>query len=127
MPRTPVIIPEVITKRNLFEAMPVVFIYDFKVKDKAKVELRPKWCDGLPIAKGQWGLGLEQDSAMDSHVYVRNGGGMEEELFIATVLFYVSLYKNISPTFVYDAEGNLVSGPILIKTDSGAGRQGKPD
>ena len=64
---------------------------------------------------------------MDLYVCVWNGGDMEEEVFVVTVLFYVSLYKNISPICVYDAEGNLVSGPIFIKTDSGAGRQGKPD
>jgi hypothetical protein len=52
---------------------------------------------------------------------------MEEQLFITIVLFYVSLYKNISPTFVYDAEGNLVAGTIFIKTNIGAGCQGKTD
>ena len=49
---------------------------------------------------------------------------MEEELFISTVLFYVSLYKNISPTFEWDGD-TLIKGPIFIKTDSGNGRQSK--
>ena len=50
---------------------------------------------------------------------------MDEQIFIAIVLFYVSLYKTVSPTFVYDAEGNCVSCPICIKTNRGAGRQSK--
>ena len=41
---------------------------------------------------------------------------MEEHLFVATVLFYVSLYKNITPTSVYDAGESLVLGPMFIKT-----------
>ena len=49
----------------MFKEMPLVYIYDPKVKDKAKLKLRPKWCIGLPIANEQWGFALGQDSAMD--------------------------------------------------------------
>ena len=37
----------------------------------------------------------------------------------------MKLYKNISPVFVYIAEGTHVPGPIFIKTDRGADRQRK--
>ena len=111
---------------NPFEPMPPVYIYciqyDSKVQDKTKLKLKPEWVDGLPIVKGYWGLGKE--TAMDSHVCVRQGGGMEEELFIATCLLYLSLYKDIHPTFVWEGD-KLIKGPVFLKTDSGSGRQSK--
>ena len=55
---------------NTFEAVPSVYIYDSKVKDKTKLKLRPDWCDCLPIAKRQWGLGLGKASLMDLCMYV---------------------------------------------------------
>ena len=53
---------------NPSKVMPPVYIYDSKVKDKTKLKLRPDWCNGLPISKGQWGLGLGKDSAVDSYL-----------------------------------------------------------
>jgi hypothetical protein len=107
---------------NPLEAMPAVYIYDSNVKDKAKLKLKAGWVKGLPVATGQWGFGREH--TVDAHVCVRKGGGMEEELFIATVLFYISLYPNIRPTFEYDGT-TLLFGPIFLKIDSGNGRQTK--
>ena len=53
--------------------------------------------------------------------------GVEEELFMATVLFYISLYKGtIHPTFVFDGD-KVIKGPIIIKSDNGGGRQGKSE
>ena len=87
------------------------------------MKLQPDWVDGLPIAIGRLGLGKEY--AVGSHVSVQGAGGMEEELFIATVLFYVSLYKDIlHPTFVWD-NGTLIMGKLFIKIDSGIGCQAK--
>ena len=109
---------------NPLEAMPAVYIYDSKVKDKTKLKMKADWVKGLPVATGQWGFGREH--TMDAHVCVRKGGGMDEELFISTVLCYVSLYPNIHPTFKWSADGKtLLHGPIFIKTDSGNGRQTK--
>ena len=51
---------------------------------------------------------------------------MEDELFIDTVLLYLTLYPNIHPTFVWEGE-KLIKGPIFIKTDSGSGRQSKSE
>ena len=70
--------------------------------------------------KGKWGFGEEH--AGDSHVCDRKGGGMEEELFVAVVLVYKSLYLNSHPTFEWEGE-KVSKRPIFIKTDSGAGRQ----
>ena len=57
-------------------------------------------------------------------MYVSEGGGMEEELFITTVLVYLTLYPNIHLTFVWEGY-MLVKGSIFVKTDSGSGRQRK--
>ena len=102
--------------------MPVVYIYDSGVNNKTKLKIKAGWVEGLPTVTGQWGFGREH--TVDAHMCVRKGGGMEEELFIATVLFYVSLYPNIRPMFEWDGD-TLLYGPIFIKTDSGNGRQTK--
>lgn len=50
---------------------------------------------------------------------------MDEDLFISTVLFYKTLYKDtIAPKFEWDGD-RIVKGPIAIKSDSGPGRQCK--
>ena len=49
---------------------------------------------------------------------------MEEELFIEAFLLYLSLYKDIHPTFVWEGD-KLIKGPVFLKTDSGNGRQTK--
>ena len=56
---------------------------------------------------------------------VRKRRGTDKQLFISTMLFYMSLYKNtLAPGFVWDKD-RLGKGPVLIKTDSGTGRQAK--
>jgi hypothetical protein len=57
---------------------------------------------------------------MDAHVCVRKG--VEKDLFIATVIYYVFFYPNICPMFVWDSP-MLLFGPIFRKTNSGNGRQ----
>lgn len=105
------------------EPMPPVIIYSTSSRNEKNMKVRPQWADGLPIVKGEWGLG--QMTAMDTQVSVRIGGGMDEDLFISTVLFYKTLYKDtIAPKFEWDGD-RIVKGPIAIKSDSGPGRQCK--
>ena len=105
------------------EPMPPVIIYSTSSRNEKNMKVRPQWTDGLPIVKGEWGLG--QMTAMDTQVSVRIGGGMDEDLFISTVLFYKTLYKDtIAPKFEWDGD-RIVKGPIAIKSDSGPGRQCK--
>ena len=109
------------------EAMPLVYIYDLKTKDKKKLRLKPEWVKGLPVARGQWGFGTGATYKIEAHVAVRTGGGMEVELFMATVLSYVALYtRTLHPTFVWEGE-KLIKGPIFIKTDSAVGCQAKSE
>ena len=71
-------------------------------------------------------MGFGREHTMDAHVCVRKGGGMDEELFISTVLFYISLYPNIRLMFKWLADGKtLLYGPMCIKTNSGNGPQTK--
>jgi hypothetical protein len=94
--------------------MPVVYIHDSTVKDKVKLKLKPGWVKGLHVATGQWGLG--QEDTVDGCVCVQKRGGVEEELFISTVLFYISLYPNIRPMFELSVDGNtLLCGPSSSK------------
>ena len=44
---------------NPLEAMPAVYIYDSKVKDKTKLKMKAEWVKGLPVATDQWGFGRE--------------------------------------------------------------------
>lgn len=105
------------------EPMPPVIIYSTSSRNEKNMKVRPQWTDGLPIVKGEWGLG--EMTAMDTQVSVRIGGGMDEDLFISTVLFYKTLYKDtIAPKFEWDGD-RIVKGPIAIKSDSGPGRQCK--
>ncbi len=74
------------------------------------MRLKASWVVDLSEVVGQWGF--------DSQVAVRQKGSMDENLFMKTVLFYKSLYPNLSPHFKW--EGNmLIQGAILIKSDSG--------
>ena len=50
---------------------------------------------------------------MDSHLYAKKCGGMEEELFVAVVLLYKSLYPNLHPTFEWEGK-KIVKWPIFI-------------
>ena len=79
---------------------------------------KPKWATGLPTAEGRWGLGDVYE--MYTHVVVRPKGSHEEDIFIRTVLFYKSLYLDLSPRFEMDRD-NVVKGPVFAKCDSGPG------
>ena len=105
--------------------MPPVFIYNANVQDKSKLKLRPGWVEGLPAAQGEYEFGDGMIHSVDSHVSVRKGGRTDKELFIATMLFYKSLYnETLAPRFFWDRD-RLVKGSVMIKTYSGIGRQAK--
>ena len=109
---------------NLLEPLPPVIIYKSMSKDKEKMKVRPSWAQDLPVVQGEWGVGTP--STMDTQVSTRPKGSMEEDLFIKTCLFYLRLYPNIAPKFEWDGD-KLVKGPVMIKTDSGPGRQCKSE
>ncbi len=62
---------------------------------------------------------------MDTHVAIQRKGDMDEDLFIQLVLFYKSLYLNLAHQIKWGAGGKLIEGPILLKLDSGPGRNCK--
>ncbi len=68
------------------------------------MKVRPSWCSNLPIVIGF--LGFKEKCAVDTHVAVQKKGGMDEDLFIQTVLFYKSLFPNLAPKFKWD--GNTI-------------------
>ena len=109
---------------NPLEPMPPVIIYKSNAKDPENMKIRPSWTKGLPVVTGEWGLGKQ--TVMDTQVSVRQNGSMEEDLYMKTCLLYLKLYPNIAPRFEWDGD-KLVRGPIMIKSDSGQGRQCKSE
>jgi len=109
---------------NPLEPMPPVIIFKSLAKDPENMKIRPSWSKGLPVVTGEWGLG--ETTVMDTQVSVRPNGSMEEDLYIRTCLLYLKLYPNIAPRFEWDGD-KLVRGPIMIKSDSGQGRQCKSE
>ena len=106
------------------EPMPPVMIYNSGAKDLNKMKVRPTWAVNLPVVTGRWGF--NETTSMDTQVSARHKGSMEEDLWIRTCLLYLSLYPNVAPRFEWDGDV-LIKGPIMIKTDSGPGRQCKSE
>ena len=59
----------------------------------------------------------------DSYFCVRRSGCSDEELIQELIeKVYLPLYFNVTKETTRDSEGKLISGPVLLKTDSGQGR-----
>ncbi len=64
---------------------------------------------------------------MDTYAAVRRKGSMDEDIFIQTVLFYCSLYPNLSQRFKFSKDNTVFEGPIFVKMDSSLGRNCKSE
>ena len=105
------------------EPMPPVIIFKTTATDPKRIRVKPDWVKNLPTVVGKWGF--EEVCEMGAHFASRPNGSMEDTLFMKTVLFYASMYEDtLAPTFKWDGD-RLVEGPLLIKGDSGAGRNAK--
>ena len=107
------------------EALPPVIIYKSTAKDPKNIRIKPSWVKGLPTVMGKWGF--DRPTLMDSQVCARSKGSMEEDLFVQTCLSYKALYPNLAPRFKWDKDGKVIEGPVMMKTDSGPGRQSKSE
>ncbi len=108
---------------NPLEAMPPILIYKTRAKNEDNMKIKPKWIENIPIVKGTWGLKNEWAMLL---MLPSEGRGMDEDLFIQIVLFYKSLYPNLASQFKWGAGGELIKGPIFLKSDDGPSRNCKP-
>ena len=101
--------------------MPPVYIFDTKTKDEGNFQLKHSWCKNLPKVRGKYGF--DQVIESDSYVSVRHSGCSDEELIQELIeKVYLLLYPNVAKETTRDSEGKFISGPVLLKTDSGQGR-----
>ena len=59
----------------------------------------------------------------DSYVSVRRSGCSDEEMIQELIeKVYLPLFPNVAKETTRDSEGKFISGPVLLKTESGQGR-----
>ena len=105
------------------EALPPLYILSTTSKNEDDYKIDPRVCEGLPTVAGKYG----SDKVMlhSSCLCVRKKGSMDIGLwhqYVRSVI--LPLYEGrISPEPIRDPlTGKLLSGPLIIKTDSGPGR-----
>ena len=83
--------------------------------------MKCSWGEGLPIITGKFGL--KDKLEFPSFISVTKNGSMNDSLFCKYIFDCIlCLYPNITPEWVYHENGDIISGPVLIKTDAGPGR-----
>ena len=67
-------------------------------------------------------FGLPEVLEFPSSIFTKSGS-MTDTLFCEYIENCIlRLYPNISPEYKLDEKGNIISGPVLINTDTGTGR-----
>ena len=103
------------------ESLPPLYIFDSKAFHEDNYKVKPDWCKNLPYVVGKWGLDYEK--SINSFVGVSKTGSMTIEIFQQYIEnCIVTLFPNVFPTWEYGPQGEVIKGPILIKTDMGPGR-----
>ena len=103
------------------ETMPPVYIFDTTAKNSDNFKVKEEWSKNLPTVRGKYGCPTTEE--YPSNVCVRTSGCTDEQLFQQLISqIYLPLFPNCSSTIERDDNGNLLKGPIIIKTDSGQGR-----
>ena len=105
------------------EPFPPIFIFEIGAKNAEGMRIKTGWLTNLPTVVEKWGF--DEVTSVNSHVVVRKKVSMDEELFRLTISFIASLYPHVSPKVERDKEGKFMRGPIIIKMDSGPGRNCK--
>ena len=103
------------------EVMPPLYCFDSSCANEENYQVRPEWVEGLPTVKGRYGCPTTE--SYDSFVSVRKSGCTDEQLMQQLIEeVYLPLYPNCNKSVLRDEEGRFMSGPIILKTDSGQGR-----
>ena len=77
--------------------------------------------EGLPRVCGLFGL--ENFTEFPSRFAVTKSGSMTDMLFCSYIKdIIVLLYPNVGKEWKYVADGEVLEGPVIIKTDAGPGR-----
>ena len=103
------------------ESFPPMYIFDSSCKNPANYQVKIDWLVGLPKVTGQYGRPTLTE--VDSFYAVRSKGSMDDSLLNAYVEDNIlPLFPNISNEAVFDSEGKLLRGPVILKLDAGPGR-----
>ena len=98
-----------------------LLIFDKDAEKVVNYKVKCSWGEGLPLITGKFGL--EDELEFPIFISVTKYGSMNDSLFCKYILDRIlCLYPNITQKWVFDEEGGILSGPVLIKTDAGPGR-----
>ena len=103
------------------ESLPPMYIFDSSCKNSANYQVKMDWLVGLPKVTGRYGRPTLTE--VDSYYAVQSKGSMDDSLLNAYVEEnLLPLFPNISNEAVFDSEGKLLRGPVILKLDAGPGR-----
>ena len=109
------------TAVNIGETIPSFYIFDTPAEIEENQKFSLSWMSGVPGVRGVFGWGHARDYAPGCAV--TTNGSMEEHFFEQWLGHSIyPLYPDMSKELVYDAAGEFVSGPVILKIDMGPGR-----
>ena len=104
-----------------YEVIPPMYIFDSKAEKSENYSQKASWVEGLPIVTGKFGCDVVKK--YPSFTTVTKSGSMIDKKFCQYIeTCIVKLYPNLSKEWSINENGEIISGPILIKTDAGPGR-----
>jgi len=108
------------------EPLPPLYILSTASLNEDQYKIDPRVCEGLPTVVASYGATVE--TIYLSYICVRHKGSMDTGLWHQLIRsIYTPLFEGrISPTPIRDPlTMKLLSGPLIVKTDSGPGRLSK--
>ena len=106
--------------------LPPLYILSTASQKEEDYKTDPRVCVGLPTVIASYGAAVE--TLYSSYICVRSKGPMDTGLWQQLIrAIYTPLFEGrISPTPIRDPLTNkLLSGPLIVKTDSGPGQLSK--
>ncbi len=103
------------------EALPPFYIFDSTAKSEENFRVKMDWILGLPTIDGRFGCPSKEK--YNSFLAVRSRGSLDDELLNQYIkMVILPLYSNLNKTAIFDEQGRLLQGPVILKVDAGAGR-----
>ncbi len=103
------------------KAFPPMYIFDSSCKNPANYQGKIDWLVGPPKVTSQFGCPTLME--VDSYYAVQSKGSMDDSLLNTSVEYNVlPLFPNTSKHAVFNAEGKLLQGPVILKLDAGPGQ-----
>ena len=105
------------------EVLPSFYFFDTSCEKPENRKFNLTWLLGLPWVQGFFGCG--ELASFPPAGCVTVSGGMEAAVFDSYLDQCIyPCFPDMSPDWVFDDDGEFISGPVILKIDSGPGRIG---